>query len=62
MLKIGCGYSFQTHQELFSIVNRSLQDEQWREEKNQQASNFVKDNLGATSRIMVFLQDSTILA
>lgn len=62
MLKIGCGYSFQTHQELFSIVNRSLQDEQWREEKNQQASNFVKDNIGATSRIMVFLQDSTILA
>jgi len=62
MLKIGCGFSFQTNQELISLVNRSLEDVHWREEKNQQALRFVKDNLGATSRIMVFLQDSNILA
>jgi hypothetical protein len=38
-----------------------LDDASQREVKNKLAKDFVESNLGATNRIMVFLQDSNML-
>ena len=62
MIELGCGFSFQSNAQLSQWVKNLLKNESARSEKNSIASAYTKENLGATSQIMVFLQHSKILS
>jgi len=61
MLELGCGFSYNNKEQLVHFIQNLLDDASQREVKNKLAKDFVESNLGATNRIMVFLQDSNML-
>ncbi len=61
MLELGCGFSYHKKEQLAHFIQNLLDDASQREIKNKLAKDFVESNLGATNRIMVFLQDSNML-
>ena len=61
LIEIGAGFSFEKSKEFIEQATFLLDNHSERESKNKLATEFVQTNLGATSRIMVFLQDSNIL-
>ena len=61
MLELGCGFSYYKKEQLAHFIQNLLDDASQREVKNKLAKDFVESNLGATNRIMVFLQDSNML-
>ncbi len=61
MLEMGCGFSFHQKEALAKRIAILLDQRSELEIKNKLAKEFVASNQGATSRIMVFLQDSNII-
>lgn len=61
LIKTGAGYSFNKPADLILQATHLLDSHSERERLNMLAKEFVQTNMGATSRIMVFLQDSKIL-
>ena len=61
LIEVGAGYSFEKHADFIKQASYLLDNQSERERLNMLAKEFVQTNMGATSRIMVFLQDSKIL-
>jgi len=61
MLELSCGFSYHQKEALSDKIAHLLEHSTELEEKNQCAKEFVSTNQGATSRIMVFLQDSNMI-
>lgn len=61
LMATGAGYSFEKTDDFIHHAIQILDHPAERERANLMAKEFVQSNLGATSRIMVFLQDSNFL-
>ena len=61
MLELSCGFSYHQKEALADKIAELLENNAELEAKNQRAKEFVSSNQGATSRIMVFLQDSNMV-
>lgn len=61
LIDIGTGYSFSQSTAFVEQLNHLLDNPLEIDRKNRLAKEFVQINTGATSRIMVFLQDSNLL-
>ncbi|NBO58418.1 MAG: 3-deoxy-D-manno-octulosonic acid transferase [Chitinophagia bacterium] len=61
LIEAGAGYSFEKNADFIKQATYLLENHSERERLNMLAKEFVQTNMGATSRIMVFLQDSKIL-
>ena len=61
MIEIKCGSSVKTSSQFIKEIKQLLNNKLEREEKNNTSKHFVEQNMGATSRIMVFLQNANLL-